>query len=258
MASDGWHLLAPRWAPKRIGLTFAHRALVERVQAHEEAVGSELGQAWCQLVLARIAVVCGRGEAFGDFLSDQDALHDPYMEGMRGYVASEWHRTQGRPLASLQACNRARSVLGADLPDFAGDLLNLAEARAFVALEEVERARQSLSFVAGLGGAIGQEALAVRLETAILSGDAESVERAARRLVAGIRAPFFDAPQAVCSLWAAVEVLENDGRTQAAAECGLAARSAGMRLLSSAPSRERPELAVRLGEVVGLRRDRMS
>jgi hypothetical protein len=221
-------------------------------------VGSALGLAWCKLVLARIAVVCGRGEEVGAFLSSKEQLEDPYLEGMRAYVAAEWHRAERRPLASLQACSRARETLGQELPEFAGDLLHLAEARAYVALEEPGRARQCLSYVAGLGGAVGQEALAVRLEIAILSKEAEAVERSARRLMGGIRAPFFDAPQAVRSLWAAVEVLEADGRTQAAAECGLAARSAGMRLLSSAPAPERQDLAMRMGEVVGVRRPRVA
>jgi len=146
-----------------------------------------------------------------------------------------------------------RSAYGAELPDEAADLVTIAEARLYLALEEPRRAEQLLAQVAGVGGLVGQDACAVRLQAALMRGTADEVELAARRLALRLSGRFLDAPQAVLALWDAGARLEEDGRLQAAEHLRRRARRKSAALVAVASTSDRLCLVHRLGEPAGVR-----
>jgi|GEM_PF-3396813 len=247
-ASDGWHLLAPRIAPRRIGFGLAEEPILHRIRRHEHEVGSRLGTAWSDLALARIGVVLGRNDPHDLLFDSEWQPEDSYLEAFRAYVLACLHRAKERPLAALQVCQKTRQQLGGDVPALMSDLLCVAEARAYVDLEEAGRAQQCLAQVAGVGGLVGQESAVVRLEIAILVGNADQVETSSRRLLGRIHAPFLDAPNALRSLQCAIAVMEADGRHQAVESNRSQIKVAANRLIAAVPVGDRSTLAVSLGQ----------
>jgi hypothetical protein len=131
--------------------------------------------------------------------------------------------------------------------------VTIAEARLYLALDEPRRAEELLAQVAGVGGLVGQDALAVRLQATLKRGTVDQVEQAARRLAVRLSGRFLDAPQAVLAIWAAAERLEDDGRLQAAELLRRRARRKSAALVAVASTSDRLCLVHRLGEPAGVR-----
>jgi hypothetical protein len=250
--SDGWQLLAQA-SPGRARPLYTARARVERLARYEGQVGSRLGTAWCELMLAWMDLLVGKVEGIAERLDQEVAVLDPYLEAVQVYLRAELRRLQGSPLGALGAVRELRAVRGAELPDAAGDLLSLAEARALVALGEPGLARQVLARVAGVGGAAGREAAAVLLEAALVGGDLDEIALAARRLPDALEGAALDPVEVTRALWAAGHRLEEGGRLELAASLRRRATRAASRLLALAPVGDRGPLVRRLGAAAGVR-----
>jgi hypothetical protein len=253
-SSDGWGLLAASIGAGRTGELIGQRERLQRIAAFEQNVGSAVGAAWCALMDGWIDVVTGQPSRAVSAIEAGVPRLEPDLESLHAYVGAERHRQEGAPLAGLRLIQSLRSAYGADLPDEAGDLVTIAEARLYLALEEPRRAEQLLAQVAGVSGLVGQDALSVRLEALLMRGTADQVESAARRLATRLPGRFLDAPQAVLALWEAAERLEEDGRVQAAEHLRRRARRKAASLVAIASTPDRLCLVHRLGEPAGVRR----
>ncbi len=253
-ASDGWSLLAASVGAGRTGELIGQREWLNRIESFERGVGSAVGEAWCRLMGAWINVVTGQTAAAVEVIDAGVPRLEPDLESLHAYVGAERYRLDGAPLAGLRLVRDLRSAYGAELPDEAADLVTIAEARLYLALEEPHRAEQLLAQVAGVGGLVGQDACAVRLEAALMGGNADQVELAARRLAMRLGGRFLDAPQAVRALWDAAECLELDGRLQVAEHFRRRARRKAAALITVAATSDRLCLVHRLGESAGVRR----
>ncbi len=252
-ASDGWSLLAASVGAGRTGELIGQREWLQRIEGFERNVGSRVGESWCRLMAAWIDVVTGQTAAAHDVSRAGVPRLEPDLESLHAYVGAERHRLEGAPLAGLRLIRELRAAYGADLPDEAADLVTIAEARLYLTLDEPRRAEQLLAQVAGVGGLIGQDACAVRLQAALMCGTPDAVEFAARRLASRLSGRFLDAPQAVLALWNAAARLAEDGRLQAAEHLRRRARRKAAALVAVASTSDRLCLVHRLGEPAGVR-----
>ncbi len=252
-ASDGWTLLASSVGSGRTGELIGQREWLQRIARFEQGVGSQVGASWCRLMEAWIDVVTGQTSQAVEAIDAGVPRLEADLESLHAYVGAERHRLEGAPLAGLRLVRDLRAAYGTDLPDEAADLVTIAEARLYLALDEPGRAEQLLAQVAGVGGLVGQDALAVRLQAALMRGTADQVELAARRLALRLSGRFLDAPQAVLALWEAAQLLDGDGRLQAAELLRRRARRKSAALVAVASTADRLCLVHRLGEPAGVR-----
>lgn len=206
MASDGWWLLSRLTsgavAPRRA--LFEQRDAIEKVLAYERRVGSPVGiwyghrmLAWCDLLADRVDSAHAR-------LHDAAPLPvpDPHLERIDGLIRAEAWQRSGHPLVALRTIETLRE---APIPaDDTADLLVVVEARAWLALGDLHRARQCVAQLAGVGGAIGREATSVFLAIATASEDQPAVYTAATRLSKASTAGMFDPLSAARALADAV------------------------------------------------------
>lgn len=214
--SDGWNAVASLVSNSKGGFSLVSSNLLQQVWDHEVSVGAHLGEEWCRITWARLAVAAGEGHGEADFLTSKEAMKDLEMEGLRICIAANWHCMEGRPLAALAACQSARTLWGPEFSDFSSDLIYLAEARAFLSMNEAGRARTCLSMVAGSADVVAQEAVVVGLQIAISEGQPDRVERMARRLISRLNRSFLDPEHVSMTLVLSAELLRSDGRTQSA------------------------------------------
>jgi Zn-dependent protease len=255
-ASDGWWILNALGAGG--GATsplLARRAVLARMKAFEERVGSPVGCWYAGLVGAWIDLQVGHVHRAGVFFEQDHAetVLDPSLETLYQYVLARWHLACERPLAAMNALRQLRHVHGPGLPDDAQDLVALGLARVWVALGEERSAMQELAWLAGIGGLVGQEATVVQLEAALGEGNPDAVALAGRRLSGRLRASLLEPVAAVAAVWEAAMLLEDVGRLDESADLARSAIQAASRLLSSASGPDRGALVRRLGVPAGIR-----
>jgi hypothetical protein len=247
-ASDGWWVLEALRRSGPLGQDpAARRRLLEGLRDVELRVGSAVGAWYARVVLAWIDLAVGR-EPDG-VLEEEAPQVDPDLLALKGYVAAEWHCRQHRPLAALR---EIRGLRGAPVSGMAADLLALAEARTWLALDEARPARLALERVSPAGVAF-PDALAVRVAVALGYESLPELSRAAATLAERLDGPFLDAPGAVCLLWDAARAMADAGDVHQGEDLARRARVAAARLVAAAAPGERPALLVRLGEPAGLR-----
>lgn len=250
-ATDGWHLVAPWLGGSRAGQFYAQRAHVERVLRLEEANHSALGVHWCRLMLEWMDTVTGQEPQ--DWEPEELILmSEPQLEGLITYIRAEQERMEGASLGALQRIQAHRRDMAGALPGRVRDMLALSEARAWNAQGSPKKARELLSQVAGVGGALGREALVVQLEAALQEGEPALIAAACERLRASTEGAFLDLPAAAIALYEGAQELKEQGQLQAAETTALAARAAANRALAAALPEDRLPLAARLGAVAGV------
>lgn len=252
-ASDGWTLVAGWWTSGRQGQLTHRRAELERLLRHQRQVGAALGEAWCTLSLAWIDALVGRPPRLPEI--DEVLLSfDPQVEVLHALVAANVDRRVGRPLAALHRIRSLRQATLHQRSEILTDLLTLLEARCYIDLGEPRLAWRALARVAGVGGAVGLEAAAVRVEAALVAVDLEvgtvpDLEAQAFRLARHVDGGFVDPAAAICALWEAAQRLVREGRGEAGLVLARRARRAAERLLSEVPPADRRPLAERMGEL---------
>jgi hypothetical protein len=246
-ASDGWYLLDAFTGGRRGGSILTQRSSFERIERHEERIGSPVGRVYSQICLAWTDVLAGRPEdATPLFLNDPpESLVDPWIDGLYHYVQAEWHRTQGRALAALRIAREAHSAIDFATHDEAAILMSLAEARALVDLEANAQARRRLAQAAGIGGPIGWQAAATLLWASI-DGETDDLEQATWRVTRRRHEAWLDPGDATLALWHAAQQLEERGRVTAARGARDAASTLARRTLRDAADVDRVSLSRRL------------
>ncbi|MCB9795036.1 MAG: site-2 protease family protein [Alphaproteobacteria bacterium] len=250
-ASDGWTLLAGWWSSGRRGQLTSRRRELERLLAHQRMVGAALGEAWCRLSLAWVDALVGRPPHL-PHIDEVLLSFDPQVEALHALVAASVDRRAGRPLAALHRVRSLRDATLSERSESLIDLLTLLEARCYIDLREPRLTQRALARIAGVGGAVGLEAAAVRVELALVAFEQElcslaELEAEAFRLARRIDGGFVDPAAAVCALWEASQRLAEEGRGEASVVLGRRARRAGERLLAEAPAADRAPLAERMG-----------
>ena len=251
--SDGWHLALEAAAAGSAGHLFAFRSKVRRLMRFELEVGSMMGVAWCELMLAWMDLLVGRTEGVAPRLDQDAVVVEPYLDAVQAFLLAELHRQEGRPLGGLAVCRELRGLRGAELSDAAADLLSIAEARAYLALDEPGLANQAIARVAGVSGVVGREALSVLLSTALARGRADEIEVAGRRLEEKIQGLFLDPAEAARALWSAGERLIALERREAGERLRRRAGRAAARMIASAQVSDRVSLVHRIGGAAGVK-----
>lgn len=213
-ASDGWHLLDALTGAHRAGTVVAQRASLARMAAREEAAGSPVGTAWCDVCLAWSAVQLGETEQARRLLEGRgaDATRLPWLDALFHVVQAEIHRVEARPLGALAVLHEA-AQLELDAPGRA--LLRCAEARAWIDAGAPERARGVLGGLAGATGPLAHQAMGVWLWSQ-LDGETADLELAVWHLERRRGEGWLDPLDAVQALRAAAEELDTRGRRPAA------------------------------------------
>ncbi|MEZ4317511.1 MAG: site-2 protease family protein [Myxococcota bacterium] len=249
-ASDGWYILDALSGSRRTGNLLTQRAIFEQMAAREFAIGSPMGVAYADLCVAWTDVIAGRLEEAGEFFADdppETAAH-PWTDAVYHYVKAEWHREEGRPLASLATAKDGRNALGPSSSPDAHALLALAEARALVLLDEPDRAQRALQRVAG--GPLAIQALPVTLWCTLDAGDDEDLELASWKVARHLAGPWLDPVDPALALLEAAEELSRRGRLNAARSARDAATTLAHRTLRSAAIEDRRTLSYRLRQAV--------
>lgn len=216
MASDGWWLLSRLTrgavAPRRA--LFEQREALQRVLAYEQRVGSPVGiwyghrmLAWCDLLAGRTASAIERLAQVPPL-----PITDPHLESIDALIRTEAHLRSGHAMVALRTIEEVHR--SAPLAPETADLFNVVEARAWLALGDVRRARQSVGKLAGLGGTIGREAASVSLTIAVATDDLQSVHATATRLSRSSTAGLFD-PLSAARALASAAALAPDVATAA-------------------------------------------
>ncbi len=185
VASDGW------WLFSRLtqGAVVPHRALfeqrraIEQILAHETRVRSPIGIWYGHLMLAWCDLLTGREASAFDRLEQVISLPvmDRHLSNIEALVRAEAAVRSGHPMLALRMVEAA-AVDGTE-PNDTADLLTVVEARAWLALGVPFQARRAIGRLAGIGGAIGREAMSVTLKLAVQERDRPAIHATAYRLV---------------------------------------------------------------------------
>lgn len=209
-ASDGWYLLDAVTGRRREADLLTMRPIIKSLAQHQEAVGSPIGVFYAQLCLAWADVLArlpDQATAFFEADPPESAV-DPWFDTLYHYVQADWHRQLQRPLAALQLARGTELARKGELHPFAAGLLALAEARAFVDLGAESQARQSLAKLAGMGGAVGNQAAVIHLWTRIGDNDLEMIPWVTQRVCGLADAALLDRVDTALALLNAAQILE--------------------------------------------------
>lgn len=194
MASDGWWLLSrlTRGAVAPHRALFEQRESIQLVLAYEERVQSPIGiwyghrmLAWCDILAGRLASAIERLGTVPPL-----SVAAPYLENIDRLIRAEAQLRSGQPMVAIRTIATARAK--GMLPNDTADLMVVVEARAWLQLGDLDRARGCVATLAGVGGAIGREVTSVALDIALQSGDESMIIATATRLSRDSTAGLFD------------------------------------------------------------------
>jgi hypothetical protein len=202
VASDGWWLVSRlthgAMVPRRA--LFEQRRAIEQVLEYETRVGSPIGIWYGHLMLAWCDLLAGRTASARERLAQALPLpvQDVHLAGIEALVRAEAAVRSDQPMVALRIIESNRDTDA--LSDDAIDLLTVTEARAWMALGDTPRARNVIGRLAGVGGAIGREAMSVALALAVMSHDRPAAQFTASRLARASTQGMFDPLAAALAL----------------------------------------------------------
>ena len=150
-ASDGWHLVDLLLRGQRPGLLLAHRSLFVRLVWRAQLAEDSIAQRYAELCLAWIDLVAGHtgrpAEAFASLTPEW--IEDPWTDALYHYVYCEVSRAAGAPQSAVAMARAARAAAlpGSGRPE--SSLLQVAEARALIDLDQPEEALQLIAHTEG-------------------------------------------------------------------------------------------------------------
>ena len=208
-ASDGWYILDAVSGRKRQIDLLNMRPILRSLYTHQTQVGSPTGTFYARLCLAWAEVLARQPHEATPFFEEDppESVINPWFDALYHYVKADWHRQLQRPLASLQLCRRTDVARAGELHPFSSGLLALSEARALVDLGAQTQARQTLAKVAGLGDAIGNQAMVIHLWTRLADEDIEMTSWVATQICGRLDQPFLDPVDASHALLMAAQLV---------------------------------------------------
>ena len=243
--SDGYKLFSPWVGRDWSGQQYSQRDQIAKVLRLETQNRSDLGVAWCRIMLQWMDVVTGQDP---DPWTPEDLvlMAEPQLEGLFTFVRSEQERSAGASLAALQRIHRYRLDMSYSLPPLSRDMLALAEARCWLDQGSPKKSRELLSELVGAPGPIARDAACLQLECALQEQNHVRILSSAQRLSRLLDQSFFDLPAAAITLYRAAHFLKESGALQDADHLAARARGSAERSLAAAMPQPRRAPGLRL------------